>query len=167
MKGSAPEIWCFSLKLPSSTWVGALVPAEELKDPAAYIPQGGTKTLPQGCAIVSWMLPFLSWHLLHSLRSNCLNLPLVTQERLWRLNEAYFLQTRNRVHRKDVCQGAHRALLGFIIFFLVFSPSCSCLRKCAQDLCSLVLAGASATSWQEVWFFELGTLPLPTSDFGT
>ena len=27
-----------SLKLPSSTWMGALVPAEELKDTVKYIP---------------------------------------------------------------------------------------------------------------------------------
>ena len=54
--------WCsrnlvLSLKLPSSTWVRALVPAEELKDIVMYIPWGGTRILPQGCTIVSWLLP--------------------------------------------------------------------------------------------------------------
>ena len=44
-----------SLKLPSSTWVGALVPAEELKDIVIYIPWGGTRTLPHYCTVVSWL----------------------------------------------------------------------------------------------------------------
>ena len=57
----------FSLKLLSSTWMGALVPAEELKDTVMYIPWGGTRTLPQDCTIVSWLLfpcsciPSLPW----------------------------------------------------------------------------------------------------------
>ena len=42
----------------------------------------------------------LSPHLLPSLISNCLNLLIGTQERWWRLNEAYFLQTKNGGHRK-------------------------------------------------------------------
>ena len=56
-----------SLKLPSSTWVPALVFAEELKDIVMYIPWGGTRTLPQGCTIFSWLLllcfciPSLLW----------------------------------------------------------------------------------------------------------
>ena len=46
--------------------VGALVSAKHLKD-IVYIPWGGTRTLPQGCTIVSWLLllclhiPSLSW----------------------------------------------------------------------------------------------------------
>ena len=35
-----------SLKLPSSTCLGALVPAEELKDIFMYVPWGGTRTMP-------------------------------------------------------------------------------------------------------------------------
>ena len=64
--------WCSrnlapSLKLPSFTWVGALVPAEEFKDIVMYIPWGGTRILPHDCTIVSWLLlpccciPSLSW----------------------------------------------------------------------------------------------------------
>ena len=34
-------------------FVGGLSSAERLKDIVMYIPQGGTRTLPQGCAIVS------------------------------------------------------------------------------------------------------------------
>ena len=45
-----------SLKLPSSTSVGALVPTEELKGIVMCIPSGGTRILPQGCTIVSWLL---------------------------------------------------------------------------------------------------------------
>ena len=57
----------FRLKLPSSTWVGALVPAEELKGIVMYNLLGGTRTLPQGCTIVSWLfllcfcIPSLPW----------------------------------------------------------------------------------------------------------
>ena len=46
-------------------------------------------------------VPPLSLHPLPSLISKCLNLPLGTQGRPWRLNEPYFLKTRNRGgHRK-------------------------------------------------------------------
>ena len=56
----------------------------------------------------------LSLHPLPSLISNCLNLPFGTPGRSWRLNEAYFLQTRNEGHGKDLYPGgAHRVLLGF------------------------------------------------------
>ena len=44
--------------------------------------------------------PLLFLHSLTSLRSNCLNLLFGTQGRSWRLNEAYFLQTRKGGHRK-------------------------------------------------------------------
>ena len=50
-----PEVAMLSLKLTSSTRMGALVPAEELKDIVIYIPWEGTRTLPQGCTIVSWL----------------------------------------------------------------------------------------------------------------
>ena len=55
-----------SLKLPSSTWVEALVPTEELKG-ITYIPWGGTRTLSHICTIASWLLllcfciPSLPW----------------------------------------------------------------------------------------------------------
>ena len=42
-----------SLKLPSSTWEGALVPAEELKNTVICIPWGGTRNPAQGYTIVS------------------------------------------------------------------------------------------------------------------
>ena len=35
---------------------GALVPTEELKDIVMCIPWGETRTLPQGCTVVSWLL---------------------------------------------------------------------------------------------------------------
>ena len=46
-------------------------------------------------------VPPLSLHPLPSLISNCLNLPLGTQGRSWRLNEAHFLEIRNGGHRKS------------------------------------------------------------------
>ena len=62
--------------------------------------------------------PPLFLHSLPSLISNCLNLPFVTQWRSGRLNEAYFLQTRNRGHRKALYLGwPHRVLLCFISCF--------------------------------------------------
>ena len=39
-----------------TSWVGALVPAEELNDIVMYIPWGRTRTLPQGCTVVAWLL---------------------------------------------------------------------------------------------------------------
>ena len=45
-----------SLKLPSSTWVGALVPAEDGKDIVMYISWGGTRTLLYHRTIISWLL---------------------------------------------------------------------------------------------------------------
>ena len=48
----------------------------------------------------SLTVSLLSLHLLPSLISNCLNLPLGTQGRPWRLNEAHFLRIRNGGHRK-------------------------------------------------------------------
>ena len=54
--------WCsrnlvLSLKSPSSMWVEALVPIEQFKDIVMYIPWGGTRTLPQGCAFFfSWLI---------------------------------------------------------------------------------------------------------------
>ena len=56
-----------SLRLLSSPWVGALVPAEDLKNIVMYIPWGGTRTLPQGCISISWLflccfcIPSLLW----------------------------------------------------------------------------------------------------------
>ncbi|XP_049566959.1 thioredoxin domain-containing protein 8 isoform X2 [Orcinus orca] len=44
---------------------------------------------------------------------NYLNLPLGTQGRSWRLNEAYFQQTRNGTQKGFCAQEAHRILLSF------------------------------------------------------
>ena len=88
-----------SLKLPSSTWVGALVPAEELKDELLYIyslrRNQDPALSPHYCFLTT---PPLFLHSLPFLISNCLNLFFETQGRSGRLNEAYFIQTRNRGH---------------------------------------------------------------------
>ena len=70
---------------------GVSVSAKQLKDIVMNIPWWGTRTLPQGCAIVSFDCSSLVLHPLPSLISSCLNLLLGTQGRSWRLNEAYFL----------------------------------------------------------------------------
>ena len=64
---SGVHLLMLSLKLPSSTWVGTLVSAEELRGIVMYIPSGGTRTLLQGCTVVSWLflpcffIPFFPW----------------------------------------------------------------------------------------------------------
>ena len=65
-----------SLKLPSSTWVGALVLVEELKNFVIYLPWWGTGTLPC-CFLTAPPLcnPFLPW-----LAMVGLNLPFETQQ---------------------------------------------------------------------------------------
>ena len=62
-----------SLKLPSSTWVGALVLTEELKNIVLYISCGGTCALPlaallflDGSPLVSAFPPFLDKQLFES-----------------------------------------------------------------------------------------------------
>lgn len=63
------------------------------------------------CFLIALLL-FL--HLLPSLISSSLNLPLGTQGRSWKLCEDYFLQTRNA--QKDFCAlKTHRVLLGFML----------------------------------------------------
>ena len=67
--GPCSRNFAISLKLPSSARVGggSLRSAEELKDIYMDIPWGRTRTLPQGCTIVSWRLlpglciPSLPW----------------------------------------------------------------------------------------------------------
>ena len=80
------------------------------------IPGRGTRILPQGLYSCFLTVPPLSLHPLPSLISNCLNLSLGTQGRLWRLNEAHFLKTRNGEHRKSFCaQEPRKALLSYHI----------------------------------------------------
>ena len=91
--------WCsrnlgFSMKLPSSTWVGALVPAEELKGIYIYIlleeepgPCPMTALLFLDCSSFVSASPPMPINI-------CWNLNFGTQGRSRRLNETYFLQTR-------------------------------------------------------------------------
>ena len=71
--------------------VGVLESAKQLKDIVMCIPWWGTRTLPQGCTIVSLDCSSLISHPLPSLINNCLNLPIGTQGMSWKLNEAHFL----------------------------------------------------------------------------
>ena len=102
-----------SQKSPSSTWAGALVPIEELKDIVMYIPWRGTRTLPQAAlwfldssSLVSASPPFPIKHL---------NLPFGTQGRSRKLNETYFLKASNRGHRKALCLGGPHMVLHSLI----------------------------------------------------
>lgn len=110
--------WCsrnvvLRLKLPSSTWLEALVPGKGLKDIVTYIPGGGTRTLIYCCPKA---LP-LFLHSFPSMIAKCLNLSLGTQGKSRMLDESYFLSTRNGGHwKKDLYLGGpYRVLLGFII----------------------------------------------------
>ena len=89
-----------------------------------------------------WMMVFeganaAAWHFgreisvilflysLFSLMSNCLNLANGAQGRSQRLNEAYFLQIRNRGHRKDLYLGESRRVLFHFSSLETGSASCS------------------------------------------
>ena len=148
-----------------------------------YIPSGGTRTLSHGCIIVFSLIAlsmqinfFFSWsiiallflsssfslHLLPSLISNHLNLSSGAQGRSWWLNEAYFLQTRNRTQRDFCAQEPHRVLLGvsssfhntsldwpFFLSCLILSFSHLLPRISSQrPPCSQVLFSVSAWDWQ-------------------
>ena len=130
--GGAVTGWCsrdpvLSLKLPSSTWVSALVLAEELKDSAVYITWGGTRTLPPRSLCCFLIVPTSFPHSLPSLISNCLNLPFGTQGRSKSWNKTYFLQTRNgelgKVYTKEGSTGSCFILcfFGCILFVVLFS----------------------------------------------
>ena len=138
--GGAVTGWCsrdlvLSLKLPSSTWVSALVPAEELKDRAVYITWGGTRTLPPSSHCCFLIVPTSFLHSLPSLISNCLNLPFGTQGRSKSWNKTYFLQTGNGELGKDLYQGRfYRVLLHFMLVWM-YSLCCvvqllSCVQLC-------------------------------------
>ena len=78
--------WCsrnlvLNLKLPFSTWVGALFSAEELKDIIMYISSGRNKDLAPLLHYCFLTVPPLFLHSLTSVISSCLNLPFGTQER--------------------------------------------------------------------------------------
>ena len=82
-----------NLKLPTYTWVGAIVPTEELEGIFLCI---FLEEEPGPCPWLHyWFLTAsLFLHPLPSLISNCLNLLFGSQGRSRRLNETYFLQTR-------------------------------------------------------------------------
>ena len=103
-----------SLNLPSSTWMGALVPAENLKNIVLYIhPFRRNQDLALSGHCFFLTTPPLFLHSLPSLSSNCLNLLFGTQGRFRRL-KPFFLQARNGGHREDLYLGGpHRVLLGF------------------------------------------------------
>ena len=92
--------------------VGVLISAKQLKDIVLCIPLGGTKILPQA-ALLFLVCPYLFLHLLPSLISTCLNLPVRTQGRSRRLDEASFLKTRNGDPERLLCPGTSQHPAGF------------------------------------------------------
>ena len=73
--------------------------------------------------------PPLFLHPLPSLISSCLNLPLGTQGRSRRLNEAYCLRIRNREHRKYLYPGAPQGP-GLVSIASVSQGKISILQDC-------------------------------------
>ena len=82
---------------------GGLSSAEELKGTVICIPWERTGPGPKA-ALLFLDCSFFVLHALLSLISHCLNPLFGTQGRSRRLKKAYFLQTRNRGHRK-ICVG--------------------------------------------------------------
>ena len=85
LQADALELYHLSHQESTSHLGGILVSTKQLQDIVMYILWGGTKTLSQGFTIVSWLLLPLSPHLLPSQISKCLNFPLGTQGKSWRL----------------------------------------------------------------------------------
>jgi len=94
-----PEVTVLCRKLMSSAWVGALVPAEELRDMLLPISQEGTKTLLHNCLLP---VPPLFLYSLPSPSSNCLNLPFETRGRSRRLKPSPYKQ-KTGDSQKDFC----------------------------------------------------------------
>ena len=101
-----PEVTVLCRKLLSSAWVGALVPAEELRDMLLPISQEGTKTLLHNCLLP---VPPLFLYSLPSPSSNCLNLPFETRGRSRRLKPSPSNKTQGTLRKTFV---PRRALKG-------------------------------------------------------
>ena len=94
---------------------GGFSSAEELKDIVIYIPWGGTRTLPRGCTIVSWLLlpcfciPSLPW------LATVWICPLELREGQggWMKPISYKQEAGDTERKAFVPGGPHRVLLGF------------------------------------------------------
>ena len=106
-----------SLKLPSSTWLGALVPAEKLKDIVRSLPRGGAGTLAQ----CFWTALPLFRQPLPALGSNCLN-----QGRSGRWDKAYIPLWLSSNLTNILMPGLAQWLASGIAVAVVQVGSCSC-----------------------------------------
>ena len=130
--GGEERVWCsgslvLSLKLQSSTWVGTLLPTEELKDIVMY--NIFLEEEPGPCLKAALLFLDCSLHSPPSLISNYLILPFETQGRSRRLNEAYCLRIRNREHRKYLYPGAPQGP-GLVSIASVSQGKISILQDC-------------------------------------
>ena len=80
-----------SIQLTSPTWWGFQDLQNSSKILLCVSLEGEPGPCPKAALLFLLTVPPLCLHPLPSLISNCLNLPLGTQGRSWRLNEAYFL----------------------------------------------------------------------------
>lgn len=116
---------CAQLEATISTWVGALVHIEELRDMyqiVMHIPWGGTRTKPQPALFIS-ALPHLQ------LISSCLNLPCGTQGWSRRLNPFFYKKEMGNTERLLYLGGPNTVLLGSnppfsLILFTLEGNSC-------------------------------------------
>ena len=103
------------------------VSAEQLKGIVVCIPCWGIRPCSKVAPVVPPDCFSLVSHPFPSLINNCLNLPIGTQGRSWRLNEAYFLYSKNWRTQKSFCaQEPKRGLLGVnsdASFLLQFSQN--------------------------------------------
>ena len=101
-------------------FVGGFSSAEELKDIIMCIPWGGTRTLPQGCTIVSWLL--LPCHCIPSLPwlATVWMCPLELRDGHggWKL---FPTNKKQRTQKGFHAQERHRVLLGFTMVSLSFN----------------------------------------------
>ena len=110
-----------SLKSPSSTGMGALVPAEELRDMYQI-----SVPIPQEELGPSHILPYCFFlHFLTPLISDCLNLPFGTRGRSWRQKPFSYKQEIESTERLVYLGGPHKVLLGFTL-----CPVLSVLQSC-------------------------------------
>ena len=102
----------FSLKLPSSTWVGGYSSVEELKDIDMHTSLSKNQD-PVSKLYHHLIVSSLFLYPLPSLISNYLNPPFGTQGRSRSLNKAYILQTRKENTGQICTPEPHRVLLSF------------------------------------------------------
>ena len=135
--GRCSRTLVLTLKLPSSTLMGAFIPGEELKDilPHTSLEEEPGPFFISACYFLT--VPPWSLHLLPFLISNCLHLPFGTQGRSGKLKEASFLQTGKGGHGKNVYPEGSTGLCSIFNPFLLSTHSFSLWHQGTRNVMSL------------------------------